>query len=41
VEANTIRRYRRDGLDVFAYFNNTAGGHAIKNARVLKALVER
>jgi uncharacterized protein YecE (DUF72 family) len=40
-EAKAIRRYRRDGLDVFAYFNNTAGGHAINNARTLRRLVER
>ncbi|MBI5777756.1 MAG: DUF72 domain-containing protein [Nitrospirae bacterium] len=41
VEAKTIRRYKRDGLDVFVYFNNTDGGHAIKNARTLKLLMER
>lgn len=40
-EAGTIQRYLKDGLDVFAYFNNTAGGHAIANARTLRELVER
>ena len=40
-EAKTIRRYLRDGLDVFVYFNNTAGGHAIQNARTLTRLVKR
>lgn len=40
-EATAIRRYRREGLDVFVYFNNTDGGHAIKNARTLRTFVER
>jgi len=38
-EANKIKRYLKDGLDVFAYFNNTAGGHAIRNARTLRSLL--
>jgi uncharacterized protein YecE (DUF72 family) len=41
VEAKAIRRYRRDGFDVFVYFNNTAGGHAIRNTRTLQELVEK
>jgi uncharacterized protein YecE (DUF72 family) len=39
-EANAIGKYRRDGLDVFVYFNNTAAGHAIDNARTLTGLIE-
>lgn len=38
-EAKRIRRYLRDGLDVYAYFNNDALGHAVANARMLKRLV--
>ena len=37
-EAKTIRAYRKAGLDVFAYFNNDVGGHAITNASTLRAL---
>lgn len=40
-EARRIRRYRRDGLDVFVYFNNDALGHAVRNARTLAAFVQR
>lgn len=40
-EAGKITRYLKDGLDVFVYFNNTAGGHAIRNARTLRGLVKR
>jgi uncharacterized protein YecE (DUF72 family) len=39
-EARLIKRYLRDGLDVFAYFNNDAEGYAIKNARTLKTLLQ-
>lgn len=39
-ESGRIRRYRRDGLDVFVYFNNDAMGYAVKNARSLRALLE-
>jgi uncharacterized protein YecE (DUF72 family) len=39
--AQSSRRYLRDGLNVFAYFNNTAGGHAIRNARTLRSLLGR
>ncbi|MEX5216819.1 MAG: DUF72 domain-containing protein [Nitrospira sp.] len=38
-EATRIRRYRREGLDVFIYFNNDAMGHAVKNAQALRALL--
>jgi len=33
-----IRKLLSDGLDVFAYFNNDAGGHAVRNAADLKRL---
>jgi uncharacterized protein YecE (DUF72 family) len=39
-EARLITRYLGDGLDVFAYFNNDAEGYAVKNARLLKKLLE-
>lgn len=38
-EARQIRRYLRDGRDVYVYFNNEAFGHAIANARTLNHLV--
>jgi uncharacterized protein YecE (DUF72 family) len=38
-EAGRIRKYLKSGLDVFVYFNNTASGHAIRNARALQRLV--
>jgi uncharacterized protein YecE (DUF72 family) len=31
---------RRDGLDVFAYFNNDVGGHAPRDALTLRRLLE-
>ena len=37
-EAKQIRRYLRDGLDVYVYFNNDAFGHAVANARTLNHL---
>ncbi len=39
-EARKIKRYAKDGIDVYAYFNNTAGGAAMKNARTLRKLLE-
>ena len=39
-EARRIRRYLRDGLDVYAYFNNDALGHAVENARALTNLLD-
>lgn len=38
-EAKLIERYLRDGLDVYAYFNNDAMGHAVANARTLRRMV--
>lgn len=39
-EAKRMKRYLRDGVDVYAYFNNDARGYAVKNARSLKARLE-
>lgn len=39
-EAQRIRRCLRDGLDVYAYFNNDALGHAVANARMLQRMVQ-
>lgn len=39
-EARTIRRYARQGLDVYVYFNNDARGYAVQNARLLRQLLE-
>jgi len=38
-EEKGIKRYLKNGLDVFVYFNNDALGHAVENARMLRALV--
>jgi uncharacterized protein YecE (DUF72 family) len=35
-EASRIRQYVATGLDVFAYFNNDVGGHALHNAADLR-----
>lgn len=40
-EAARIDDWLRDGLDVFAYFNNDAHGYAVDNARDLKRYVEK
>ena len=37
--ARRIERWRADGLPVFAYFNNDAGGYAVENARTLRDLL--
>ena len=37
--AEWIGILRREGLDVFAYFNNDIDGHAVRDARRLKALL--
>ncbi|MBI4401686.1 MAG: DUF72 domain-containing protein [Nitrospirae bacterium] len=39
-EARAIRRYEREGEDVYVYFNNDAHGAAVKNAHTLRALLE-
>jgi len=38
-EALRIRRSLARGLDVYAYFNNDLGGHAVRNARDLRRYV--
>ena len=40
-EAKLIRGYLRNDLDVYAYFNNDALGHAVANARTLNQLLEK
>ena len=38
--ANRINSYCKQGLDVYAYFNNDAHGYAVKNALELKSLLK-
>lgn len=38
--AEKINKWKRKGLDVYVYFNNDALGHAVENAKALKALVQ-
>jgi len=38
-EARRIRAWAARGLDVYAYFNNDAGGHAVADARDLRRYV--
>lgn len=40
-QAERIEAWLDDGLDVFAYFNNDTGGHAVHNARDLKRYVDK
>ncbi len=40
-EAARIAGYAQQGLDVYAYFNNGRGGHAVQNAMDLRRYVER
>jgi uncharacterized protein YecE (DUF72 family) len=35
-QARYVKQYLADGLDVFAYFNNDARGHAVENAADLR-----
>jgi uncharacterized protein YecE (DUF72 family) len=37
--AEAIQDFRRSGRDVYAYFNNDGGGHAVTNARELLELL--
>lgn len=39
-EAQKLMRYLRERIEVFVYFNNDARGYAVKNARLLKELLE-
>jgi uncharacterized protein YecE (DUF72 family) len=38
-EARWVARQLRDGLDVYAYFNNDVGGHAVRDAIRLRGMV--
>lgn len=38
--ADRIREWERIGKDVFVYFNNDGGGHAVRNALTLKGMLE-
>ncbi len=38
-EAQRIRAFAAAGLDVYVYFNNDIGGHAVRNARELRDYV--
>jgi uncharacterized protein YecE (DUF72 family) len=38
--AEKIKKWQKQGLDVYAYFNNDALGYAIKNAKALERLVQ-
>lgn len=40
-EATRIADFARQGLDVYVYFNNDRGGHAVDNAMDLRRYVER
>ena len=37
--ADRIEEFRRSGRDVFVYFNNDPGGHAVRNALQLKGML--
>ena len=37
--ADRIRDWDRQGRDVLAYFNNDGAGHAVRNARTLRAVL--
>jgi uncharacterized protein YecE (DUF72 family) len=39
--ADRIARHLREGRDVYAYFNNDLGGHAVRNALDLKRSLDR
>jgi uncharacterized protein YecE (DUF72 family) len=39
-EAGKLTAYIGDGMDAFVYFNNDARGHAVRNARTLRSLLE-
>jgi uncharacterized protein YecE (DUF72 family) len=38
--AEWLQRQRREGADVFAYFNNDVGGHAPRDALSLRRMLE-
>jgi uncharacterized protein YecE (DUF72 family) len=38
--APLVRRWLDGGIDVFVYFNNDVGGHAVRDAQALRALID-
>jgi uncharacterized protein YecE (DUF72 family) len=38
--SRVVTRFLREGTDVYAYFNNDIGGHAVSNALALRSMVE-
>jgi uncharacterized protein YecE (DUF72 family) len=38
--SRVVTKFLRAGTDVYAYFNNDIGGHAVSNALTLRAMVE-
>lgn len=38
-DAKDVKKWRKEGKDVYAYFNNDAHGHAIENALTLKKML--
>jgi uncharacterized protein YecE (DUF72 family) len=37
--AERITKWRNDGRDMWVYFNNDLGGHAVRNALTLRELL--
>ena len=37
--AGRLKGYAEKSLDVYAYFNNDIGGHAVENAKTLKSML--
>lgn len=38
--AERMREWERDGKEVYAYFNNDGGGHAVRNAWTLRGILD-
>ncbi|MEP7764649.1 DUF72 domain-containing protein [Sanguibacter sp. 25GB23B1] len=38
--ADRLREWASDGREVYAYFNNDGGGHAVRNARTLRTMLD-
>lgn len=38
--ADRMREWEADGREVYAYFNNDGGGHAVRDARTLRTLLD-
>lgn len=38
--ADRIREWLAQGLDVYGYFNNDWGGHAVRNGQTLRHLLK-